>query len=53
MKKQREQVYDCPKCGNQRTKSNCSYCSWKGWEGPGKQLRDAIRSANEEKAMRS
>lgn len=32
----------CVVCGNDRTEEHCSYCSWKGNEGPGKELRDML-----------
>lgn len=49
MKKQREKQYKCPTCKNQRTESYCEYCAWKGWEGPGKQLKDIIKAERENK----
>lgn len=46
MKKQKPKQFICPKCGNQRTESNCDYCNWKGDEGPGAQLKSLVKQYN-------
>ncbi len=41
----------CLKCGNDRTEEFCSYCNWKGDEGPGAELRDLLTKEKPSKSM--
>lgn len=42
-RKHKQKKFKCDRCKNNRTEDYCFYCNWKGWEGPGKQLREVIK----------
>jgi len=37
----------CDKCGNELVNDSCEYCMWKGYAGPGLQIKEAIKEINE------
>lgn len=47
MKKNRARMITCERCKNSYFEGKlCDYCVWKGWEGPGKKLKEIIRTEN-------